>query len=193
MSRSIASVGTFFAFNYFSKVSEVLGGLSQGDGRSTNKTATFRCSADVKTDTGLMLKKRLTMERVKVVVRYAAGDLIKGFTQDFFPNKESFHVFPEGQSPPRPVEVSVKDLKAIFVVRDFMGNSRYSDQKKFMDGDKISGKRVEVSFADGEVMIGSTLGYDKNRPGFFLFPADPNSNNIRVFAVSSAIREIRRL
>ena len=133
------------------------------------------------------------MERVKVVVRYAAGDLIKGFTQDFFPNKESFHIFQADQSPSKPIEVLVRDLKAIFVVRDFTGNSRYSDQKKFMEGDRISGKRVEVSFADGEVMIGSTLGYDKNRLGFFIFPADPNSNNIRVFAISSAIREIRRL
>jgi len=133
------------------------------------------------------------MERVKVVVRYAAGDLIKGFTQDFFPNKESFHIFQADQSPSKPIEVLVRDLKAIFVVRDFMGNSRYNEQKRFMEGDKISGKRVEVSFADGEVMVGSTLGYDRNRPGFFIFPADPNSNNIRVFAVSSAIREIRRL
>jgi hypothetical protein len=133
------------------------------------------------------------MERVKVVVRYAAGDLIKGFTQDFFPNKESFHVFPVDQSSAKPVEVLLRDLKAIFVVRDFMGNSRYSDQKKFMEGDKISGKRVEVAFMDGEVMVGATLGYDRNRPGFFLFPADSNSNNIRVFAISSAIKEIRRL
>jgi len=133
------------------------------------------------------------MERVKVVVRYAAGDLIKGFTQDFFPNKESFHIFQADQFPSKPIEVLVRDLKAIFVVRDFMGNSRYNEQKRFMEGDKISGKRVEVSFADGEVMVGSTLGYDRNRPGFFIFPADPNSNNIRVFAVSSAIREIRRL
>jgi hypothetical protein len=133
------------------------------------------------------------MERVKVVVRYAAGDLIKGFTQDFFPNKESFHVFPMDQTPAKPIEVLVRDLKAIFVVRDFIGNSRYSEQKKFMEGDKISGKRVEVAFMDGEMMVGATLGYDRNRLGFFLFPADPNSNNIRVFAISSAIKEIRRL
>jgi len=133
------------------------------------------------------------MERVKVVVRYAAGDLIKGFTQDFFPNKESFHVFPVDQSSGKSIEVSVRNLKAIFVVRDFMGNSSYSEQKKFMEGDRISGKRVEIAFLDGEVMVGSTLSYDRNRPGFFIFPADPNSNNIRVFAVSSAIREVRQL
>jgi hypothetical protein len=133
------------------------------------------------------------MERAKVVVRYVAGDLIKGFTQDFFPNKGSFHVFPVDQSPSRSIEVSMRDLKAVFVVRDFLGNSQYNEQKKFREADRPSGKKVEIAFADGEVMVGSTLGYDRNRPGFFIVPADPNSNNIRVYAVSSAIKEVRQL
>ena len=133
------------------------------------------------------------MERAKVVVRYVAGDLIKGFTQDFFPNKGSFHVFPVDQSPSRSIEVSMRDLKAVFVVRDFLGNSQYNEQKKFNEADRPSGKKVEVAFADGEVMVGSTLGYDRNRPGFFIVPADPKSNNIRIFAVSSAIRNVRQL
>ena len=133
------------------------------------------------------------MERAKVVVRYVAGDLIKGFTQDFFPNKGSFHVFPVDQSPSRSIEVSMRDLKAVFVVRDFLGNSQYNEQKKFNEADRPSGKKVEIAFADGEVMVGSTLGYDLNRPGFFIVPADPKSNNIRIFAVSSAIRNVRQL
>jgi hypothetical protein len=133
------------------------------------------------------------MESLKVVVRYAVGDLIKGFTQDFFPNKERFHVFPVDQSHSRAVEVSIRDLKAVFVVRDYVGDDQYNEKKEFTEGDTRTGKKVAVSFTDGEVMVGSTLGYDRNRPGFFIFPADPNSNNIRVFAVSSAIREVRQL
>ena len=133
------------------------------------------------------------MERAKVVVRYVAGDLIKGFTQDFFPNKGSFHVFPVDQPPSRSIEVSMRDLKAVFVVRDFLGNSQYNEQKKFNEADRPSGKKVEIAFADGEVMVGSTLGYDRNRPGFFIVPADPKSNNIKIFALSSAIRNIQQL
>ena len=38
---------------------------------------------------------------------------------------------------------------------------------------------------DGEVLVGSTLGYDPKRQGFFIFPADPKSNNVRVYIVSS--------
>jgi len=61
------------------------------------------------------------MEKVKVVVRFSDGKLIKGFTQDFFPNKERFHLIPADNPPGGAIEVSMKDLKAIFMVRDFIG------------------------------------------------------------------------
>lgn len=44
---------------------------------------------------------------------------------------------------------------------------------------------------DGEVLVSSTLGYDPKRQGFFIFPADPKSNNIRVYAVSSGVKKVR--
>jgi hypothetical protein len=43
------------------------------------------------------------------------------------------------------------------------------------------------------VMIGSTIGYDPKRTGFFLTPADLESNNLRVFVVSSAVKGVRFL
>jgi hypothetical protein len=52
---------------------------------------------------------------------------------------------------------------------------------------------LEITFCDGEVMVGTTLGYDRNRPGFFIFPADPQSNNVRVFVISSAVKKVRQL
>jgi hypothetical protein len=131
------------------------------------------------------------MEKVKVVVRYSDGKLIKGFTQDFFPNKERFHLIPANNPSGGAIEVSIKDLKAIFVVRDFIGNSRYKERKKYIEGEKPSGKKVEVTFIDGEVLVGSTLGYDPKRQGFFIFPADPKSNNIRVYVASSAVDKVR--
>ena len=63
------------------------------------------------------------MEKVKVVVRYGDGRLNKGFTEDFFPNKERFHLIPADNPSGGAVEVSMKDLKAIFTVRDFIGDS----------------------------------------------------------------------
>jgi len=133
------------------------------------------------------------MEKVKVVVRYSDGKLIKGFTEDFFPNKERFHLIPADNPSNGVIEVSTKDLKAIFIVRDFTGDPLYNERKKYIEGEKPSGKKVEVTFIDGEVLVGSTLGYDPKRQGFFIFPADPKSNNIRVYAVSSGVEKVRYL
>ncbi len=133
------------------------------------------------------------MERVKVVMRYSDGRLIKGFTQDFFPNKERFHVTAADNPSDGPIEVSINDLKAIFMVRDFIGDPLFKERKKYGEEEKLSGRKVKVSFRDGEVLVGSTLGYDPKRQGFFIFPADPKSNNIRVYVVSSAVGKVRYL
>ena len=133
------------------------------------------------------------MEPIKVVVRFLNGNVIKGFTQDFFPNKDRFHLHPATKSSGDAMEVLVKDLKAIFFVQDFDGDAQYSERKSYGDGEKIQGRKVEVAFADGEVLVGSTLGYDPKRPGFFIFPADPKSNNIRLFAITSAVKKVRYL
>jgi Family of unknown function (DUF6982) len=42
-------------------------------------------------------------------------------------------------------------------------------------------------------LIGYTPGYDSRRTGFFLFPADPRSNNLRIFVVSGAVAAVRYL
>ena len=133
------------------------------------------------------------MEPVKVVVRYLDGRVIKGFTQDFFPNKDRFHFHHAAKSSGESVEVMVKDLKAIFFVQDFEGNAQYSERKSYGEGERTQGRKVEVTFADGEVLVGSTMGYDPKRPGFFIFPADPKSNNMRAFAVSSAVKKVHNL
>ncbi len=131
------------------------------------------------------------MEPVKVVARYVDGRIFKGFTQDFFPNKDRFHLFPAESPTSKALEVSVNELKAVFVVRDFTGDAKYVERKRYLEGEKPPGKKVAVTFSDGEVIVGSTLGYDLSRLGFFIFPADPKSNNLRVFAVCAAIRDAR--
>lgn len=130
----------------------------------------------------------------KVVVKYLNGKVIKGFMQNFSPNKDSFHLIPADKPSTESIEVAVKNLKAIFVVRDFIGNPQYDERKQYVEGEKPSGLKLEVTFTDGEVIVGSTLlGYDPKRKGNFIIPADPNSNNIRIFAVSSAVKSVRQL
>jgi len=133
------------------------------------------------------------MEPLKVVARYIDGRIIKGLSQDFFPNKDRFHVSPVNKPSGETVEILLKGLKAVFFVRDFSGDAQYYERKEYTPEDKPSGRKIEVTFKDGEVLVGTTLGYDPNRPGFFLFPADPKSNNIRVFAVTTAVKRVRYL
>jgi hypothetical protein len=134
------------------------------------------------------------MELNKVVVRFADGKVLKGYTYDFFPNKASFHFYAAGgEKSGGGAEISISDLKSVFFVRDFDGNPGYDERKQFAPDLVYTGRRVEVKFADGEVLTGSTMGYAPNRPGFFLSPADPMSNNLRVFVINASVAEFRYL
>lgn len=133
------------------------------------------------------------MEPVKVVARYIDGKRVKGFSQDFFPHKDRFHIYPAAKPSGDATEVIIKELKAVFFVKDFAGNPMHEERKEYKEGEKPQGRKVEVMFKDGEVLVGTTLGYDPSRPGFFIFPADPKSNNDRVFVVSTAVKKVRFL
>ena len=125
------------------------------------------------------------MAQVKVVIRYLDGRIVKGYTHDFFPNKPVFHV---GSGPSdKGVQVQVDELKAVFFVKKFEGNPEYDEHRAFKEGQVIQGRKVLMTFNDGEMLSGSVLGYDPNRPGFFLAPSDPDSNNMRIFVVQAAV------
>lgn len=126
----------------------------------------------------------------RVVVRYVNGRITKGFTQDFSPEKDRFHLFADASLSGKSGEVAVRELKAIFFVRNFEGDSRYQERKKYALDEKPAGRKVEVKFADGEVLVGASLAFDRERKGFFLFPADPRSNNSRVYVVFGAVEAI---
>jgi hypothetical protein len=132
------------------------------------------------------------MEQIKIVVRYADGRVVKGYSSNFLPNRPSFHLTPySAESGNGAIDVSLKDLKALFFVKDFAGDSSRKDEHKIAEDKKPAGRMVEVMFNDGEVLVGTTTGYDPNRSGFFLFPVYPESNNIRVFILSGFVKQVR--
>ena len=133
------------------------------------------------------------MERMLVAAHYSNGKIIKGYTIDFFPNKDRFHVTLVDKPSDKPIEVMVNQLKAVFVVRDLKGNPQYVERKSYMEGQTPYGTPLELTFEDGEVMVGASMGFDLRRQGFFITPADPNNNNLRVFAVCSTVKRIRQL
>jgi hypothetical protein len=125
------------------------------------------------------------METNKVVARFKDGTILKGKTNDFFPNKTSFHIETlNGETE----TIDVEQLKALFLVKDFEGNKEYSEE--FNDEVSGAGRKIRVTFSDGEIITGYTLGYSPNRQGFYMTPADIKSNNVRIFVVKSASQKI---
>jgi small nuclear ribonucleoprotein (snRNP)-like protein len=131
------------------------------------------------------------MEQNKIVVRFQDGRVLKGYTNNFMPNKDVFHLIPlDAPAGSKPLDVLVKTLKAVFFVNDFTGNKEYQEKKTFDTAKPAVGRKIKVVFKDGEELIGTTQGYQPGRPGFFVFPADSQANQDRVFVYSAATRQI---
>ncbi len=126
----------------------------------------------------------------KVVVHMKDGKIHKGLTHDFDVDRKTFHLLP-GEGGGVPVEVAVDDMKALFYVRDFMGNRDFVARRAFDEAHRSS-RRAVVTFNDSEEVWG-LLGEEHTDLGlgFFFYPADKNDNNIRIFVVRSAIKELR--
>ncbi len=131
---------------------------------------------------------------MKVVARYVDGRLVKGTTYDLQRGRPRFYVFPEPcASDASAIRVMVSDLKAVFFVRDLIGDPRHTERRDFPDGSTAppSGFRVAVTFRDGEVLVGTTEDLPSSPDGLVVVPVDPRSNNLRVFVVPSAVRSLR--
>lgn len=126
-----------------------------------------------------------------VVARLRNGDVVKGYTRDFFPDRPLFHVLPKGGQ----VAFAVKtaDLKALFFVRDLLGNRMRNKGRRFpaVDQGPQTGRRIAVLFEDGELLVGYAQTYSADKAGFFVFPADSQSNNIRVYVLRAATRQVK--
>jgi hypothetical protein len=131
------------------------------------------------------------MIQSKIVARYLNGQVMKGITRDFMPSKEFLHLLPENAPPSAtPLPVTIRELKALFFVKDFKGDPQYREKKEFSPTQPVTGRKIKVAFNDGEVLVGTTQGYQPGRPGFFLFPADSKSNAERCYIVSTAVKSV---
>ena len=125
----------------------------------------------------------------KVVAHFLDGRVIKGTTANFFPDRDTFHITTgEGSI----FEIKLAQLKAVFFVKTLNGNSAFSEKKGF-EGTKGIGRKVRCEFPDGEVLNGYTPSFHKGRPAFFIVPADPASNNQRIYVVTASAKRITEL
>jgi hypothetical protein len=125
----------------------------------------------------------------KIVVHEKSGNILKGTTADFLPKRPLFHIAVGGIHGEEIKKIFINNLKAIFFVKDFSGNKDYEETQDFADRPS-SAKKIRAIFIDGEIITGHTHALNLNQPGFFLVPADPQSNNERIFIIFSALSKL---
>ena len=128
--------------------------------------------------------------RNRAVVAFLDGRRLKGYIYNFSAQKDRFRLFLEQDPAQREgTDVQLKDLKAIFFARDFVGNSEYTESQVLTSQNGC--RKAEVTFRDGEKLVGTTDAYNPQKVGFFLVPADPRSNNFRVFVITKNATQVR--
>ena len=139
-------------------------------------------------------KELSTVLKKKAVVKYQNGEIIKGWVEEFRPDRDSFTLFPliEYSEEDR-IEINFNSLKAVFFVKDFVGDKNYKKVRSFNVVLKItpSQRKLIVNFLDGEHLYGTSHSYGRYKVGFFVYPIDPKDNSERIFVIHKAVESVR--
>ena len=129
----------------------------------------------------------------KIVVKFKDGKIVKGWSTDFGPNKEIFHLHPLEEYGKDIIEIEISSLKAIFFVKDYKGNKNYEKVRTFDSSPRgiPTERKIVIIFKDGENFYGTTHSYNLERKGFFVYPIDPKDNNERVFVINPAVNSVK--
>ena len=138
----------------------------------------------------------------KVVLHLKDKSLLKGTLKRFSEEADVLTILPD-DAPGAARDVALDQLKSVFYVKTYDGNKEYKEKKRFglMES---KGRKVIVKFSDGELVTGfveKDVPWDKgfflsilepNQKGFYLYPSDPESNNVKIFIVASSVVEVQR-
>lgn len=143
---------------------------------------------------------------VRVIARLRDGKLLRGFIDDTpvsdltafleqvvhsLPGEITLRVAESNET----LRVPVEALKALFFVKSFEGRKEYREVKFFDKNPPIKGLWVRVQFYDQESLEGivqNSIDF-LVKPGFFLKPPDPASNNAVLYVVKSSLCDFRVL
>ena len=106
----------------------------------------------------------------EVAAHYLDGRVVKGISLDLDPGRPRFHIRTAAQGT---LEVKLTELKALFFVKDLVGNSGRKDV-------------LALEPSDGR----PRGAYPPARPFFFVLPADARSNNLRVLINRAAVKRM---
>lgn len=137
--------------------------------------------------------------RGKLVAHFKDGEVNKGFSRDFDPVRESFHLVNWQGEVAVSREITVEDLKALFHVKTWGREDRHRSRRPGFHEDgraRVEGTsfvKTVLEFYDGEKIFGYSDEYDPTRRGFYLVPSDPEDNNEKIYVVQSSLVNIQLL
>jgi hypothetical protein len=146
------------------------------------------------------LSEDASFRKDKLVAHFKDGLVSRGFSRDFRPDAQTFHLLSWNGDVISSRKIQVDQLKALFHVKTWGSATRHSERRKEFPREPlrdaplpVSAPRTIVEFYDGEEIWGYSLDYRTGAPGFYLVPADPTDNNQKIFVVSSSLVNIQFL
>ncbi len=135
----------------------------------------------------------------KLVAHFKDGQIRKGFSRDFNPAVESFHLVRREGEIASSEAIRLEDLKALFHVKTWGREDRHrgvvpqfpQTATPSPSGDTPGMIKTVLEFYDGEKIFCYSADYDPARSGFYALPADPADNNQKIFVVSSSLINIQ--
>ncbi|HEV8356210.1 MAG TPA: hypothetical protein VGQ17_05505 [Gemmatimonadales bacterium] len=127
------------------------------------------------------------MQGTLIVAHRTDGTIEKGTSLDVDIKHPACHLRSEAGEV---IEIPLADVKAIFFVKSFTGESTRHESKEPRAGDSrlMGARRVRVLFEDGEEVVGLMNRFPPITPFFFMLPIDPESNNIRILINGAAVK-----
>jgi len=136
----------------------------------------------------------------KLVAHFKSGTVTRGFSRDFHPEAEVFHLMSSDGDIVSSREIHLDQLKALFHVKTWGSPKGHTDRRKEFPPEPAPeiaafgpAFRTIIEFYDGEEIWGYSRGYHSEAPGFFMVPADPDDNNAKIFVVNSSVVNVQIL
>ena len=138
---------------------------------------------------------RDSTSRDKLVAHFKDGVVTRGYSRDFEPSNEIFHLMASEEGITSSRRIHREQLKALFHVKTWGTPGGHADRRKQFppEPSQWPAPRTIVEFFDGEEIWGYSEGYHSEAPAFFLLPSDPEDNNTRIFVVRSSLVKIHFL
>ena len=134
----------------------------------------------------------------KLVAHFKDGRVTKGFSRDFDPLLDSFHLVRRDGQVAASQEIRLEELKALFHVKTWGRKDKHAGMVAGFPVEKRVSKggggvlvKTVLEFYDGEKIFGYSLDYDPNRRGFYVVPADRADNNRTIYVVHSSLVNIQ--